>query len=201
MLRIMIAEDVRILRMTLTAVLELEEDLSVVVTVERGNQVLSAAVEHQPDVAVLDIGLPELDGITAAEQVMEKVPGCRCLILTGMDKPGQLRRALAAGVQGFLLKHSPPDEVIDAIRRVAAGEQVVDPQLAITALRTRANPLAAREVDVLRLAATGAEAAEIAVALSLSGGTVRNYLSSAVMKLNARNRVDAIRIATDEGWL
>ncbi|MBG0826669.1 response regulator transcription factor [Planomonospora sp. ID67723] len=201
MIRVLIAEDVRILRETLAAVLGLEDDLVVVAAVERGDQVVPAALECEPDVAVLDIELPGLDGLSVATRLRADVPGCRTLVLTGLAKPGYLRRALLAGVSGFLLKHSPPGELIEAIRKVAAGEQVVDQQFAVAALRTADSPLAAREADVLRMAATGAEPDEIAVRLSLSRGTVRNYLSSAVTKLDARNRVDAIRIATDEGWL
>ncbi|GAA3474300.1 response regulator transcription factor [Nonomuraea roseola] len=201
MIRVLIAEDVRILRETLAAVLELEDDLEVVAAVERGDQIVPAALESRPDAAVLDIELPGLDGLSAAALLTERLPECRVVVLTGFARPGYLRRATASGVSGFLLKHSPPGDLVEAIRKVVAGEQVVDPQLAMAALRKADNPLAAREVDVLRMAATGAEADEIAVRLSLSRGTVRNYLSSAVMKLNARNRVDAIRIAADEGWL
>ncbi|MEW9527572.1 DNA-binding response regulator [Microbispora sp. NPDC049125] len=201
MIRVMIAEDVRILRETLSAVLGLEDDLVVVAAVERGDDVVAAAAAAGPDVAVIDIDLPGLDGLSAARDLRERVPGCRALVLTGMARPGYLRRALAAGVSGFLLKHSPPEDLVKAIRAVAAGEQVVDQQLALAALQAARSPLAAREADVLRLAATGAEPDEIAERLSLTRGTVRNYLSSAVLKLNARNRVDAIRIATDEGWL
>ncbi|GAA2662675.1 MULTISPECIES: response regulator transcription factor [Nonomuraea] len=201
MIRVLIAEDVRILRETLAAVLELEDDLEVVAAVERGDQIVPAALESRPDAAVLDIELPGLDGLSAAALLTERLPECRVVVLTGFARPGYLRRAMASGVSGFLLKHSPPGDLVEAIRKVVAGEQVVDPQLAMAALRKADNPLAAREVDVLRMAATGAEADEIAVRLSLSRGTVRNYLSSAVMKLNARNRVDAIRIAADEGWL
>ncbi|GAA4592013.1 response regulator transcription factor [Planotetraspora phitsanulokensis] len=197
----MLAEDVRILRETLTAVLELEDDLAVVAAVGRGDEVLATATEFRPDVVVLDIDLPEMDGLTAARLLRDRVPDCRTLMLTGMARPGYLRRALAAEASGFLLKHSPPDELIEAIRKVAAGERVVDPQLALAALSTAGSPLSPREADVLRLAATGAEPDEIAERLSLTRGTVRNYLSTTVMKLNARNRVDAIRIATDEGWL
>lgn len=201
MIRVLIAEDVRILRETLAAVLELEDDLEVVAAVERGDEIVPAALESRPDAAVLDIELPGLDGLSAAALLTERLPECRVVVLTGFARPGYLRRAMASGVSGFLLKHSPPGDLVEAIRKVVAGEQVVDPQLAMAALRKADNPLAAREVDVLRMAATGAEADEIAVRLSLSRGTVRNYLSSAVMKLNARNRVDAIRIAADEGWL
>ncbi|WP_328475217.1 response regulator transcription factor [Actinoplanes sp. NBC_00393] len=201
MIRVLVAEDVRLLRETLTAVLDLEDDLQVVAAVERGDEIVPAAQRCAPDVALLDIDLPGVDGLTGARLLAERVPGCRTVILTGLTRPGHLRRALAAGASGFLLKHSPPQALIDGIRRVAAGERVVDPQVALAALETPDNPLPAREVDVLRLAATGAEPAEIAAALFLSVGTVRNYLSSAITRLDARNRVDAIRIATDQGWL
>jgi two-component system, NarL family, response regulator DesR len=197
----MIAEDVRILRETLTAVLELEDDLEVVGAVGRGDEIVALALENQPDVAVLDIDLPGLDGLSGARELRGKLPSCRVVMLTGLARPGYLRRALSSGVSGFMLKHAPTGELIDAIRKVAAGQQVVDSQLALAALQRIENPLAAREADVLRLAATGAEMEEIAEALSLSLGTVRNYLSSAVMRLGARNRIDAVRIATGEGWI
>src|ERR1700754_1622870 len=201
MIRVMIAEDVRLLRESLAAVLELEDDLTGVAAVERGDEVVDTAVAAQPDTALLDIALPGLDGITAAQHLRERLPACRAVILTGLTRPGHLRRALAAGAAGFLLKHAVPETLVDAIRKVAAGERVVDPQLALAALETPDNPLPARELDVLRLAATGADPDEIAATLFLSVGTVRNYLSSAITRLDARNRVDAIRIATDQGWL
>jgi two-component system response regulator DesR len=197
----MIAEDVRILRETLSAVLDLEDDLEVVAQVERGDRIVAAAVAHRPDVALLDIELPGLDGLTGADRLRQELPSCKVVMLSGLARPGYLRRALASGAAGFLLKHAPTHELIDAIRRVIAGERVVDPQLALIALQTAESPLSEREAEVLKAAATGAEADEIAGMLSLSRGTVRNYLSSAVMRLGARNRVDAIRIATDEGWI
>jgi two-component system response regulator DesR len=201
MIRIMIAEDVRILRETLAAVLDLEDDLEVVAQVERGDQIIAAAVAHRPDVALLDINLPGADGLTGAGQIRRQLPSCKVVMLSGHARPGYLRRALASGASGFLLKHAPTHELIDVIRRVRAGERIVDPQLAIIALEKTESPLAEREAEVLKAAATGAEAHEIAELLSLSRGTVRNYLSSAVMRLGARNRIDAIRIATDEGWI
>jgi two-component system response regulator DesR len=201
MIRVMIAEDVPLLRESLAAVLELEDDLTVVAAVERGDEIVDGAIRARPDVALLDIDLPGLDGISAAARLREALPDCRAVVLTGLTRPGHLRRALAAGASGFVLKHAVPQTLVDAIRKVAAGERVVDPQLALAALETPRNPLPARELDVLRLAATGAGPDEVAATLFLSVGTVRNYLSSAITRLDARNRVDAIRIATDQGWL
>lgn len=201
MIRVMIAEDVLLLRETLTTVLELEDDLSVVAAVERGDDIARVALQTTPDVALVDIDLPGVDGLTAADRLREVLPSCRVVILTGLARPGHLRRALAVGASGFLLKHAPPQALINGIRKVVAGERVVDPQFALAALETPTSPLAAREADVLRLAATGAEPEEIAAALFLSVGTVRNYLSAAITRLDARNRVDAIRIATEQGWL
>lgn len=201
MIRVMIAEDVLLLRETLTTVLELEEDISVVAAVERGDDIARVATQAAPDVALLDIDLPGVDGLTGAGQLRAVLPSCRVVILTGLARPGHLRRALAVGASGFLLKHAPPQVLIDGIRKVARGERVVDPQIALAALETPTSPLAAREADVLRLAATGAQPEEIASALFLSVGTVRNYLSAAITRLDARNRVDAIRIATEQGWL
>jgi two-component system response regulator DesR len=201
MIRVMVAEDVRILRETLTTVLGLEDDIEVVAAVERGDEIVAAAGWSRPDVAVLDIDLSGMDGLDAAAELRTALPSCRTVILTGLGKPGHLRRGLAAGVSAFLLKHAPADDLVDAIRKAVAGERVVDPQFALAELERADSPLTAREADVLRLSATGAEAGDIALSLSLSRGTVRNYLSSAVMKLNARNRIDAIRIASDQGWL
>jgi two-component system response regulator DesR len=150
---------------------------------------------------VLDIDLPGVDGLTAAAELHQRLPECRTLILTGLGKPGNLRRAMAARVGGFMIKDSPAEQLIDAVRRVAAGERVVDPQLALAALEMADNPLSPREAEILKRHAAGASAAEIAEELFLSYGTVRNYLASAVTKLGARNRVDAARIATDAGWL
>jgi two-component system response regulator DesR len=185
----------------LVALLDLEEDLEVVVELERGDRILPAAIEHHPDVAVIDVDLPGLDGLSAAELLHERLPECRTLILTSLGQPGVLRRAMAARVVGFLLKDAPPGDLAQAVRRVAAGQRVIDPQLAMAAWGGSENPLTLREAEVLNLAATGTEPHEIAQQLHLSTGTVRNYLTSAVTKLNARNRVDAIRIARESGWL
>lgn len=188
-------------RGALVALLELEPDIDVVAEVASGDDILPTALQHQPDVAVIDIDLPGIDGLTAASVLHEQLPSCRTLILTSLGRPGTLRRALSAKVGGFILKDAPSRDLAEAIRRVAAGQRVVDSNLALAAWDSAECPLTAREIDVLRLAADGAEAPEIAARLFLSTGTVRNYLSTIATKLNARNRVDAIRIATESGWL
>jgi two-component system response regulator DesR len=188
-------------RGALVALLNLEADLEVVVEVERGDEIVNAALKFEPDVAIIDIDLPGLDGLTAAARLRERLPKCRTLILTSLGRPGTLRRALAAQVCGYLLKDAPPKQLAEAVRRVAAGQRAIDPQLAIAAWGGSENPLTERENEVLRLAAEGSEAPEIASLLHLTTGTVRNYLTAIVTKLNARNRVDAIRIARESGWL
>jgi two-component system response regulator DesR len=200
-IRVLVAEDMRILRDTLVSVLNLEDDIEVVAEVGAGAGVLPAALGHSPDLAVLDIDMPGVDGLTAAAELHERIPDCRVVILTVLGRPGTLRRALAAHVSGFLVKDAPADELIGALRRVAAGERVIDPQLALATLETADSPLSPREADVLRRYAAGAGPAEIAADLFLSYGTVRNYLASAVTKLGGRNRVDAVRIAAEAGWL
>ncbi|MEV0238206.1 response regulator transcription factor [Nonomuraea sp. NPDC050786] len=200
MLKLLLAEDVRIVRGALVALLEIEHDLTVVAEVESGDRIVPVALEKRPDVAIIDIDLPVMDGLSAAQELHRRLPTCRSLILTGLGRPGMLRRALAASVSGFLLKDTPADRLATAVREVAAGGRVIDPQLALTAWDVGENPLTQREIQVLRLAAKGAEPPEIAASLHVSPGTVRNYLSKIVVKLNARNRVDAIRIATEAGW-
>jgi two-component system, NarL family, response regulator DesR len=200
-IRVLVAEDMRILADTLAAVLNLEDDMSVVAQVADGDAIVAAAVASRPDVAVVDIGLPGCDGLTAAAHLRRQCPGCQVLILTVLGKPGNLRTALAAGVAGFLPKETPAAQLAEAIRQVAAGQQVIDPGLAVATLRTPGNPLSPREAEVLGWYAGGAGPAEIAAEMVLSYGTVRNYLLSAVTKLGARNRVDAVRIATEAGWL
>lgn len=199
--RILLAEDVHMIRGALVALLQLEPDLHVVAAVDRGDTIVSTALASKPDVAVIDIDLPGIDGLTAAAELHEQLPSCRTLILTSLGRPGTLRRALSAHVSGFLLKDSPPDQLALAVRSVATGRRVVDPQLALTAWDSPENPLSPRELEVLRLATRGADAAEIAGCLYLSKGTVRNYLTAIVGKLGARNRIDAIRIAEEAGWL
>jgi two-component system response regulator DesR len=201
MIKVLLAEDMHMVRGALVALLNLEPDIEVVAEVADGDEIIPTARRVQPDVAVIDIDLPGMDGLTAAGHLREKMPQCRTLILTSLGRPGTLRRALSVRVGGFLLKDAPAAELADAIRGVAAGRRVVDGQLALAAWDSAECPLTVREVEVLRLAADGSDAVEIAARLFLSAGTVRNYLTTIVSKLNARNRVDAIRVARDAGWV
>lgn len=190
------------IRGALAALLGLEPDLEVVVTVESGAAAVAAAAVDLPDVAVLDIDMPGgMDGLEAAAEIRARVPACRTLMLTAHGKPGHLKRALTAQVDGFMLKTAPPEELAAAIRAVVRGERVLDPALAVTAWDLADNPLTPREADVLRRAAEGADAKDIAAGLHLTPGTVRNNLTGIVAKLNARNRTDAVRIATESGWI
>jgi two-component system response regulator DesR len=200
MIKIVLAEDMHMIRGALVALLAFEQDIEVAAEVDNGDDILPSVLRHQPDVAVLDIDLPGMDGLTAADVIHQKLPRCRTLILTSLGRPGNLRRALDAHVSGFIVKDAPPTKLADAIRRVAAGERVIDRQLAFAAWETKTNPLTRREAEVLRMTAEGAQASEIASRLFLSVGTIRNYLTTIVTKLGARNRVDAIRIARDQGW-
>ena len=201
MIRLLVAEDVQMVRGALVALLELEPDLTVVADVGSGDEIVPTALTVRPDLAVIDIDLPGRDGLTAAAELCEGLPGCRILLLTSLTHPTVLRRALSEGVAGVLLKDAPPNELASAVRRAMAGERVVDPQLAMTLWNTDAGPLTPREVDVLALAAEGEDIPEIAQQLHLSAGTVRNYLTTVVSKLQARNRIDAIRIARTAGIL
>ncbi|WP_019632191.1 response regulator transcription factor [Actinomadura atramentaria] len=201
MIRVLLAEDMRILRDALVGLLGLEDDLEVVAALGDGREIVPAALRLRPDVAVIDIELPGLDGLSAAAELHERLPECRTLVLTGVGRPGNLRRARAAHVSGFMVKDSPAADLAGAVRTVAGGGLVVDPQLAFAALEASGSPLTDREAEVLRLTAAGSEPPEIARQVGLSYGTVRNYLASAVTKLNARNRVDAIRIAAEAGWI
>jgi two-component system, NarL family, response regulator DesR len=201
MIRVLIAEDMHMIRSALVALLSLEKDMEVVAELDRGDQIVPAALETRPDVAVVDIDLPGLDGLTAAEQLHERLPSCRTLVLTGLGQPGNLLRALQAHVRGFIVKDAPAETLTDGIRRIAAGGRVIDPDLVAAALETGSSPLTARETDVLREAENGLPTEQIAARLSLSPATVRNYLSNAISKVGGRNRIDAIRIARDAGWL
>ena len=197
----LIAEDMHLIRGALVALLSLEPDMQVVAELDRGDTIVDTAVAERPDVAVLDIDLPGLDGLTAAEQLHHRLPDCRTLVLTGMSQPGHLLRALQNHVRGFVVKDAPVETLADGIRRVARGERVIDPELVAAALETGSTPLTERETDVLRAAESGLPTEQIATHLSLSPTTVRNYLSNAISKIGGRNRLDAIRIARDAGWL
>ncbi|MFG2006897.1 DNA-binding response regulator [Spirillospora sp. NPDC048911] len=201
MIRILVAEDVHIVRDALAALLDIEHDLTVVAQVASGDEIVPTALSTRPDVAIIDVDLPIVDGLSAAEELKAQLPTCRTLILTGLGRPGTLRRALSIPIAGFLLKDTGFDRLAQAIREIAAGRRVVDPQLALTAWDVGETPLSGRELQALRLAAEGAEPPEIAAVMHVSVGTVRNYLTRIVTKLNARNRVDAIRIATEAGWI
>ncbi|MHA4815965.1 response regulator transcription factor [Streptomyces aculeolatus] len=202
MISVLLAEDQHVIRRALSALLDLEPDLEVVASVDSGAAAVHAARVYRPDVAVLDIDMPgELDGLAAAARLHDELPDSRVLMLTAYGKPGHLRRALAARVHGFVLKTAPPDELLTAIRKLAAGERVLDPALAVAAWDLADNPLTEREAEVLRQVAGGAEPTEIAGRLHLTAGTVRNYLTGIVAKLDARNRTDAVRIATEAGWI
>lgn len=197
----MLAEDMHMVRGALVALLNLETDIEVVAELASGNEILPMARKVQPDVAVIDIDLPGKDGLTAATEIHAELPSCRTLILTSLGRPGAVRRALDARVNGFILKDAPAEKLANAVRQVSVGRRVIDSELALAAWDTEDCPLAAREIEILRLAADGQGVTDIAAHLFLSPGTVRNYLTSTVTKLNARNRVDAIRIAKEAGWL
>jgi two-component system response regulator DesR len=200
-IRILIAEDQAMVRGALAALLSLEEDIEIVAEASRGDEVLPAALDALPDVALLDIEMPGGDGISAAAALTERLPSCRTIILTTFGRTGYLKRAMESGAAGFLLKDAPAAELASAIRRVMNGERVVDTTLAASALSERGTPLTDRERDVLLASADGATIREVAAKLYLSEGTVRNYLSSAIQKLGVRNRVEAVRIAERKGWL
>lgn len=200
-IKVLIAEDQAMVRGALSALLSLEGDIEIVAEASRGDEVLPAALAGRPDVALLDIEMPGTDGISAATELTRQLPGTKIIMLTTFGRTGYLRRAMAAGAVGFLLKDAPASELAEAVRQVAAGERVIDPDLAITAVRDGENPLTERERDVLRAASDGASISAVADRLHLSPGTVRNYLSNAIRKLGTSNRVEAARRAEVKGWL
>ncbi|MFE7315170.1 response regulator [Streptomyces sp. NPDC057555] len=200
-LRLLLAEDQSMVREALAALLSLEHDLEVVAQAARGDEVLAQARAHEIDVALLDIEMPGMTGLDAAALLRDELPGVKVVILTTFGRPGYLRRAMEAGAEAFLVKDAPAAQLADAVRRVLRGERVIDPVLAAAALADGASPLTEREREVLRAAADGSTNAEIAAALHLSQGTVRNYLSLAIQKTGARNRAEAVRTARDKGWL
>lgn len=197
----MIAEDQGMVRSALTILLGLEPDIEVVGEAGRADEVVTTALEVRPDIALLDIEMPGGDGLEAAAALHGVLPACVILMLTTFGRPGYLRRAMEAGASGFLVKDGPAEDLADSIRRAIGGERVIDPALAVSALSAGPNPLTAREVDVLRASADGSTIAAIARRLSLSEGTVRNYLSSAIQKTATRNRTEALQSAQAQGWL
>ncbi|MFE3758612.1 response regulator [Nocardia tengchongensis] len=201
MIKLLLADDQALVRGALAALLSLEPDLDVVAEVGRGDEVLAAVERTAPDVALLDVEMPGLDGISAAAQLHVAHPGVRILMVTTFGRPGYLRRAIDAGASGFVVKDTPARELADAVRRVHMGLRVVDPALATETLTAGASPLTAREREVLAAAADGATAGAIAKLLHLSEGTVRNHLSSAIGKTGTRTRAEAVRAAERLGWL
>jgi two-component system, NarL family, response regulator DesR len=199
--RVLLAEDQAMVRGALSALLSLEDDIEIVAETSRGDEVLPAALDTLPDVALLDIEMPGGDGLEAAAVLHERLPSCLVVILTTFGRSGYLRRAMESGAVGFLLKDAPASELAEAIRRAVKGERVVDPALAAAALSEGDNPLTEREREVLAASEGGATIEDIAARLYLSEGTVRNYLSTAIKKLGARNRVEAARLAEKKGWL
>ncbi|MBA2952206.1 response regulator [Nocardioides sp. MAH-18] len=200
-IRLLLADDQALVRGALSALLGLEPDLEIVAEVGAGDEVVAAVLEHRPDVALLDVEMPGLDGISAAAEVRRAAPETRVLIVTTFGRPGYLRRALQAGASGFVVKDTPAAQLADAVRRVHQGLRVVDPALAADSLVAGDSPLTARETDVLRAARDGSSVATIAARLFLSEGTVRNHLSSAIGKTGATNRAEAVLTADGNGWL
>ena len=200
-IRLLLADDQAMVRGALATMLGLESDIEVVAEVGRGDEVLAAAQKTHPDVALLDVEMPGQDGIAAAGELLAALPAVRVLMVTTFGRPGYLRRAMQAGVSGFVVKDTPARQLAEMVRKVASGLRVIDPSLAAETLSSGDSPLTERETDVLSVARAGGTVADIARSLSLSEGTVRNYLSSAIGKTSARTRADAVRIAEHNGWL
>ncbi len=201
MIRVLLAEDQGMVRGALASLLEMEPDIEVVGQVSRGDEVVQQALSVGPDIALLDIEMPGMSGLDAAAALRRALPDCHVLILTTFGRPGYLRRAMEGGAAGFLLKDAPASELASAIRRAVAGERIVDPGLAAAALSEGESPLTAREHEVLAASRQYATVADLAAALYLSPGTVRNHLSAAMQKLDARNRAEALKTAEEKGWL
>lgn len=199
--RVLLADDEHLIRGALAALLSYEDDMVVVAEAASGPEALAMARAHRPDVAVLDLEMPGADGVAVATSLRAELPGCRTMIVTGHGRPGHLKRALTAGVRGFVPKTVSAQRLAEIIRTVHAGGRYVDPELAADAISAGDSPLTAREAEVLDLAADGAPIADIARRAALSQGTVRNYLSSAATKLSAENRHEAARIARERGWV
>jgi two-component system, NarL family, response regulator DesR len=200
-IRVLLADDQALVRGALAAMLGLEPDIEVVAQVSSGDEVVPAARTSNPDVALLDVQMPGKDGITAAAELHRALPACRIVVCTTFGRPGYLARAMSAGAVGFVVKDAPPEQLVDAVRRVHSGLRVVDPALAAESLATGHSPLTDREREVLGVAKDGGTIADVATALHLSQGTVRNHLSSAIGKTGARTRAEAARFAEEQGWL
>ncbi|HSZ41517.1 MAG TPA: response regulator transcription factor [Trebonia sp.] len=200
-IRVLLAEDQAMIREALAALLSFEDDIEVVAQVGRGDEVITAAKAASPDVALLDIEMPGMDGLAAAAELHKLSPDIKIVILTTFGRPGYLRRAMESGVSGFIVKDSPADKLAATIRQVRDGKRVIDPDLAAAALAEGGSPLTPRERDVLAASTNATTVQQIAQAVFLSEGTVRNYLSSCIQKTGARNRAEALRIAEERGWL
>jgi two-component system response regulator DesR len=201
MIKVLLADDHHMVREALALLLGTEDGIEVIADVGRGDEAVTQALKLRPDVAVLDIDMPGMDGLSAAERLSRELPGCKVVIVTGHGRPGNLRRAMAAGVRGFLGKDTPGSRLAQVIKQVYDGARYIDPQLAADALAADECPLTPRELDALRAAADGSPVSRIARTLGLSEGTVRNYLSAAVTKLGTDNRHTAVQAARDLGWL
>ncbi|RJQ80459.1 DNA-binding response regulator [Pseudonocardiaceae bacterium YIM PH 21723] len=201
MIKVMLADDQALVRGALATMLGLESDMEVVAQVGTGDDVVPTATQVKPDVALLDVQMPGKDGLTAAAELRAALPGCRVIILTTFGRPGYLTRAMSAGAAGFVVKDSPPEQLVDAVRRVHAGLKVVDPALAAESLSSGSSPFTDREREVLLAAKDGGTVADVAKVLFLSEGTVRNHFSAAIGKTGARTRAEAVRIAEERGWL
>ncbi|MBR8740242.1 response regulator transcription factor [Nocardiopsis sp. MG754419] len=201
MIRILLAEDAHLVRGAIAALLDLEPDLEVVGQTGRGDAVADLVARHRPDVAVLDVEMPGTDGLSVAELLAETAPDCAVVVLTGFGRPGYLRRAVRAGVRGFLHKDAPVTELAQAVRVVHAGGQSIDPELATAAMTAGVSPLTRRETEVLRALSRGVGFTEVARALDIAEGTVRNHVSAAIAKTRAENHIGAVRVAQDMGWL
>jgi two-component system response regulator DesR len=200
-IRVLLADDQALVRGALASMLRLEPDFEVVAELGTGTEVLPAARRTAPDVALLDVQMPGRDGLAVAAELRHALPACRVIICTTFSRPGYLSRAMSAGAAGYVVKDSRPEQLVNAIRRVHAGLRFVDPALAAESLASGASPLTDREADVLRAAAEGGTVADIAKTVGLSEGTVRNHLSSAIGKTQARTRAEAVRLAETSGWL
>lgn len=201
MIRVVIAEDQQMLRGALTSLLQLEDDIEVVAQVSNGEDALEAIERHQPDISILDIEIPGMTGLDVAEQIRQRGIGTKIMIVTTFARPGYLQKAMDLKVNGYVLKDEPIDEFVEAIRKIMKGERVVSPDLVDTLFNREENPLTEREQEVLRLAKEGKTTRQMAKTLYLSYGTVRNYLSSAIQKLEAESRHHAVLKAQEKGWI